>query len=143
MGEEFYAIIKLVSGEEIMSLVMVDEDQDNPIVILQNPVTIKTFTNNYGIRIGISPWMELSEDDCYFIKMDKIITITETSNKRLINLYDSFLNEDESSNLKLPGNNSNQTKLNSDMGYITSVDDAKKKLESIFQNLSVDDCSDL
>ena len=26
MGEEFYAIIKLVSGEEILSLVMVDEN---------------------------------------------------------------------------------------------------------------------
>ena len=36
MGEEFYAIIKLVSGEEIMSLISVDEEYEDPIVILQN-----------------------------------------------------------------------------------------------------------
>ena len=41
MGEEFYAIIKLVSGEEIFSLIMVDDEQENPIIIMQNPVLIK------------------------------------------------------------------------------------------------------
>ena len=38
MSEEFYAIIKLVSGEEIMSLVSVDEDYEDPIIILQKPI---------------------------------------------------------------------------------------------------------
>ena len=33
MGEEFYAIIKLVSGEEVFSLIMVDDEQENPIII--------------------------------------------------------------------------------------------------------------
>ena len=46
MGEEFYAVIKLVSGEEILSLVMVDDSGDEPIMVLQNPVIIKTFHNH-------------------------------------------------------------------------------------------------
>ena len=49
MGEEFYAIIKLVSGEEIFSLIMVDDEQENPIIIMQNPVLIKM-----GSRAGDS-----------------------------------------------------------------------------------------
>ena len=41
MGEEFYAVIKLVTGEEIFSLVMVDDNEGDTIVILQNPIIIK------------------------------------------------------------------------------------------------------
>ena len=41
MGEEFYAAIKLVTGEEIFSLISVDENDGDPIIILQNPVVMK------------------------------------------------------------------------------------------------------
>ena len=40
MEEEFYAVIKLVSGEEIFSLVSVDDQEDKTMLILNNPVTI-------------------------------------------------------------------------------------------------------
>ena len=36
MGDEFYCILKLVSGEEILSLIMIDENNGDPIIILQN-----------------------------------------------------------------------------------------------------------
>ena len=39
MEEEFYAIIKLVSGEEIMALVSVDDNDNDPILICQNPTS--------------------------------------------------------------------------------------------------------
>ena len=38
---EFYAVIKLVSGEEIFSLIDVDLEPEDPIIILQNPVKMK------------------------------------------------------------------------------------------------------
>ena len=39
MEEEFHAIIKLVSGEEIFSLVMVENpDDEDPLLVLQNPL---------------------------------------------------------------------------------------------------------
>ena len=41
MEEEFYAIIKLVSGEEVMALVSVDDNDNDPIVILQKPLILK------------------------------------------------------------------------------------------------------
>ena len=34
MGEEFYAILKLVSGEEIFSLILVDDEHDADTVIV-------------------------------------------------------------------------------------------------------------
>ena len=43
MEEEFYSIIKLVSGEEIFALVSVDENQEESCIVLQNPVVMKMF----------------------------------------------------------------------------------------------------
>ena len=134
MGEEFYAIIKLVSGEEIMSLVMVDDTNDETVIVLQNPVTMKTFQNHQGIHIKVRPWMEMSDDDFYIIKMDKIITITETSNEKIINLYNKFISEDDYDEMNEYSNNSGKIKLSSKMGYIDSVKEARKKLEAIFNN---------
>jgi hypothetical protein len=41
MGEDFYCILKLISGEEILSLISVDENDGDPIVVLQNPVIME------------------------------------------------------------------------------------------------------
>ena len=63
MEEEFYAIIKLVSGEEIMSVVMPDENNEETILILQNPVIMKMYQNGVGHYIKVKPWMELNDED--------------------------------------------------------------------------------
>jgi len=41
MGEEFYSIIKLMTGEEIFALVSVDDSGNSPLIILQNPLVMK------------------------------------------------------------------------------------------------------
>ena len=78
MGDEFYSIIKLVSGEEIFSLISVDDSGDDPIIILQNPITMKMFSNTNGSHIKVKPWIELSKEDFFMIRSDKIITMTES-----------------------------------------------------------------
>ena len=40
MEEEFYASIKLVSGEEVFALVSASEEEDRTLLILDNPVII-------------------------------------------------------------------------------------------------------
>jgi len=141
MGEEFYAVIKLVSGEEILSLVMVDDSGDEPIMVLQNPVVMKTFHNHQGVHIKVKPWMEMTEDDFYFITLDKIITCTETSNDKLINIYNRFLEEDDDGDIDVY-TKSGQVKPDERMGYISSVMEARRKLESIYRDLSVEDNKD-
>ena len=92
MGDEFYCILKLVSGEEILSLIMIDENNGDPIIILQNPVIMKpsvSSTGNYYVKIN--SWMEMSNDDIFFIKFDKVITMTETKESRLIQLYEYYI----------------------------------------------------
>jgi hypothetical protein len=133
MEEEFYSILKLVSGEEIFSLISVDENDGDPIIILQRPVIMKTVTNSNEISyIKIKPWMEISDDDIFFIKLDKVITMTESKDTKLIQLYEYYLNDDSVEVYK-PGG---QVSLDSEMGYIDTVKDARKKLEDLFKKKS-------
>ena len=79
MGEEFYAIIKLTSGEEILSVVCVDESEDEAVIILNNPVAMK-YINHPGMRslVKVKPWLELSDQDIFVIRQDKIINVLNT-----------------------------------------------------------------
>lgn len=132
MGEEFYCILKLVSGEEILSLVMIDENEGDPIIVLQNPVTMKTFQNHQGTHLKVKPWIELSSDDFFMIKLDKVITMTETKDKKLIDIYNNYISDDDSIEVYHP---SGQVKPSTKMGYISSVEDARKKLEKLFKGI--------
>ena len=132
MGEEFYAIIKLVSGEEILSLVMVDENDGDPVVVLQNPITMKSFHNQHGMHIKVKPWIEMSSDDFFIIRPDKIITMTETKDERLIDIYTNYIEDDDTIDVYNP---SGKVKPSSKMGYISSVEDAREKLERLFKGI--------
>ena len=130
MEDEFYAIIKLVSGEEIFSLVLVDNYQDeNTVIALQNPVMMWSNVTPNGTFIKVKPWMELTDEDIFMIHLDKVITMTESKDKKLINLYNHYINEDDNKIFSIDG----KTKPNYEMGYISTVDEARKKLERVFK----------
>ena len=132
MEEEFYSIIKLTSGEEIMSLVSIDENDGDPLVVLQNPITMKMIETSHGIHIKVKSWMELSSDDFFIIRMDKIITMTETKDEKMIEIYNDYIEDDDMFNI--PESRSGKIKPSRKMGYISSVEESRKKLEDIFNN---------
>jgi len=130
MGEEFYSAIKLVSGEEIFSLIYIDENEGDPVVVLQDPVIIKVTNNQTGTYVKIKPWMEIPQDDIYIIKLDKIITMTEVKDSNTILLYQRYLNDDEEIY------DSGRVKISDKMGYVSSVEDARKNLEDLYKDNS-------
>jgi len=131
MGEEFYAILKLVSGEEIFSLIVVDNEDDNDtVIVLQNPVLMSTNTTPNGTFIKVKPWMELPNDDIFIIRLDKVITMTESKDEKLITLYNHYNND---TNIDIIDKKTGLTKPNYEMGYISSVEDARRKLEKLFK----------
>ena len=137
MGDEFYAIIKMISGEEVLSLVAVDENDGDPVLVLQNPVIVKMSETKYGSFLKIKPWIELSDDDFFLIRQDKIITMTETNDKKLIVIYNQYISESNEHQLDMP-NEHGKVKPSEKMGYITSVKKARKDLENIFK-LEIED----
>ena len=77
MREEFYAIIKLVSGEEVMSLVVIDEHNDESVLLLQDPIVMNMNTNQNMSYVKVKPWLELTDESVFLLTLDKIITMTE------------------------------------------------------------------
>jgi len=129
MEEEFYSIIKLVSGEEIFALVTVDENDDNPILVLQNPVVISTINTPGGSMIKVKPWMNMTDETMFMIRLDKIITMIEAKDQKLIDVYENYINEPDDEDISLDGSVMPTPK----MGYLSSVKDARKDLEDLFK----------
>ena len=128
MEEEIYSIIKLVSGEEIFALVSVDENDENPILVLQNPVVISTVNTPGGSMIKVKPWLNLTEESMFMIRLDKVITMIEAKDQKLIDVYNNY-NEDTDEEESLDGSVMPTPK----MGYLSSVKDARKDLEDLFK----------
>ena len=129
MGEEFSCILKLVSGEEIISLITIDETGDEAIIVAQNPLIMKVqYAPDGTSYIKVKSWMDLSSEDIFVIKPDKVITMTETKDQKLIDIYNDFIKDDDQDIFSPPG----KTKVTSEMGLIGKVSDARIKLENIY-----------
>ena len=129
MGEEFHAALKLITGEEIFALVSVDENDGDSIIMLSNPVIMKMMQSPAGQYVKVKPWLELPDQDLFLIKYDKIVTMSEVTDKQMIKFYTRYLNEDDI-DIEVDG----KVSLNDKMGLLTTVDDARKSLENIFKN---------
>ena len=70
----------------------------------------------------------------FVVNMDDVLTLSESSDIGMINMYQSFVRQscDPTGN-PFNSNSNNHSKLNRDMGYISSVSDAKDILEKIFK----------
>ena len=132
MGDDFYCILKLVSGEEILSIVSVDDNDGDPIVVLQNPVILELIDTKEKSYVKVRPWMELPSDDFFMVKLDKVITMTETTDRKLIDIYTKYLNDDDSIDVY---RSSGEVKVSNEMGYVSSVEDARKKLEELYKGI--------
>ena len=130
MGEEFHAVIKLITGEEIFALVSVDENDGDPIIMLQSPVVMKMMHNPTGEYVKIRPWLEIPTDDLYLIKYDRIVTMSEINDEQTIHFYERYLNESEEHDMEFDG----RVKLNTKLGFVATVDDARKSLERIYND---------
>ena len=118
--EEFLAALKLVSGEEILSIVTSVRDDNGDYLIVDNPIEVEEVVmqgNKAGAKV--SPWMKFSKEEQFIIPKDKIITIVEVDAEVQV-FYDMSLR-----------------KLNGDLipegkGRISTVDEARVSLEKSY-----------
>ena len=130
MKEEFHGVVKLITGEEIFALISIEETDEEPIIMLQSPVVMKVLHNGTGQYVKIKPWMELPEEDLYLIKMDKIITMTETKDKQMINFYERYLNDND---VEIVMDGKVSILDNDQLGFVATVEESRKKLEDIYK----------
>ena len=140
MGDEFYSILKLVSGEEIFALVCVDESDDDPILILHNPIKMKPLhpQSNQLSYIKVTPWMDMTDEDMYVLKMDKVITMIECRDQKLIKIYKQYIEEKDEDDMKVINTRSEKGKIkwpgDPKLGYISSVEKKRELLEKLFKS---------
>jgi len=133
MEEDFYATIKLISGEEIFSIVCPSEEDERTMLILNNPVTIEVIVmKQIGMQgYKIDPWLRFADDDTFLLDMSKVLTISEVRDEETIEMYHKFLRQKDESDSKNP--------LTPEMGYISSVSEARKKLEKLYKSQDLKD----
>ena len=79
MEDDFYATLKLKSGEEIFALVIASEEENRTMLVVHNPViitAIKAKESIVGYRL--EPWLKTTKEDMFVINMDNIITLSES-----------------------------------------------------------------
>ena len=125
--DDFYATIKLNSGEEVFAKVAASEEEDRTMLILHTPVTVSEIKNKSGlVGYKVEPWLKTTRDDMFIIDMNNVITLSESSDMEMIIMYQHFLRDAQREM-------HHQHKLNRRMGYISNVKDAKENLEKIFK----------
>lgn len=94
MEEEFYASMKLTSGEEVVAKVCYDHDDD--VVIAFNPRVVEKVEMNKRNMIveGIvfDDWMNATDEDMFIIPRNQIITMVELD-KRIKGFYEDHLSD--------------------------------------------------
>ena len=129
MDEEFYATVKLTTGEEIVAKVVYLEDEDK--VLLENPLQVLAAKQRKG-QLEVSgfsfiEWISASFDKMFIIKRHHIMTMTEID-PLIQDFYEKTLQRMENGK-SLTGR---AGKLPRDSGYLGSVTEMKKSLEDIF-----------
>jgi hypothetical protein len=130
MEDDFYATIKLVTGEEIFSKVSVCEEENRTLLLLSNPIVVEEIKmKKYGtIGWKVESWLKTTDDDMFIIDMNKVMTITENNNVEIISVYHQYVRESSSEK-----ESSTKETLNRKMGYISSVIEAKEILEKLYK----------
>ena len=126
--DDFYATVKLKSGEEIFAKVAASEEEDRTLLIVTNPIIVNEIKSRIGV-VGykIEPWLKTTKDDMFIINMSDVLTMSESSDVEMIQMYQSFVRDSES-------DRTGQPKLSRKMGFISTVNDAKEILEKIYKS---------
>jgi len=124
--DDFYATIKLKSGEEIFAKIACSEEEDRAFLLLTNPVIISQIKNRSGVTgYKVEPWIKTSKEDLFIINIEDVLTLTESDDPETITMHQTFSQQQ---------NNyfDRKTKLNRKMGYISTISEAKKSLEELY-----------
>ena len=129
MEEEFYATVKLLSGEELVSKVSYLSDEDK--LILEKPLIVENAKHRKGqvevTGFALKEWISATFDDMFIIKRDHVMTIIEIEGE-IVDFYEKTLTRLESGK-SLAGRGN---KLPRTSGYVGSVKEMKKTLEDIY-----------
>ena len=126
MEDDFYATIKFKNGEEIFAKVSASEEEDRTMLVLSNPV-MATEVKAKGGLVGykVEPWLKTTKEDMFIINMADVLTISESNDIHMISMFQQFVQDSDKMKKGEP-------KISRKMGYISTIKEAKKSLEKLY-----------
>ena len=129
MEDDFYATLKFKNGEEVFAKVAASEEEDRTLLIVSHPITVSEIKHKSGGLLGykVEPWLKTSNEDLFILNMNDILTLSESSDVEMIQMYQSFIRDSTEEK-------QGQSKMSRKMGFLGRVDDTKEILEKIYKN---------
>jgi len=125
--DEFVAAIKLVTGEEVLTKVVVNNDHQEETIILDNPLIcqeVRSMGANIPLGYKFEPWIKMSDEDVFIIHMTSIITMTEIKDKNVIKTYNQVVEK---------GFERQDPDVTREMGSRGTVKDCRDMIEKLYR----------
>ena len=125
--DDFYATLKLKTGEEIFAKVAATEEEDRTMLLVSNPVVVNEIKSRSGV-VGykVEPWLKTTTEDMFILNIADILTMSESSDIEMIMMYQDYVRSSNS-------DEDNNKQINRRMGRIGNINDAKEVLEKLFK----------
>lgn len=132
MEDDFYATLKLKTGEEIFAKVIPTDESESLKLLVTNPIVITNLNSRTGNKVGykVEPWLKTTKEDMFVINLTDVITISESRDIEMIMMHQTFIKKQNDTVFETKKPN-----MTRKMGYISDVNEAKKILEKIYKNL--------
>ena len=132
--DSFFATVKLLTGEEILTEVMLCEENDEQFFVFHNPIVI-TENNHVDMQKGVvvsglvpKKWLLYASDDVTIVQRHHVVSMSELD-KFGVEFYKKALIAAMASN---PIKKKVETKNNS--GFVGKIEAFREKLEDMFDN---------
>ena len=128
--DDFYATLKLKTGEEIFAKIAASEEEDRTMLLVSNPIIVGEIKSKHGV-VGykVEPWLKTTTEDMFILDMKDILTMSESSDIEMIMMYQDYLRSSDREK-------KDQSNISRKMGYLGTVNDTKELLEKIFKKSS-------
>ena len=126
--DEFIATIKLVTGEEILTKVIVNNDSNEDQIILDHPLIcheVRSHGANVPMGYKFEPWMKMSDEDTFILNMNNIITISEIKDNMVLETYNNVVQKGFTRDTN--------PEITRDMGYLNSVNKSRSIIEKLYK----------
>lgn len=125
--DDFYATLKLKTGEEIFAKIAATEEEDRTMLLVSNPVVVNEIKSRSGV-VGykVEPWLKTTTEDMFILNIADILTMSESSDIEMIMMYQDYVRSSKS-------DDDNSKQINRRMGRIGNINDAKEILEKLYK----------
>ena len=86
--DDFYATLKLKSGEELFARVSATDEGDRTLLLVSHPIIVEQIKLRGSLGgYKFEPWLKSSNEDLFIINLDDVLTMSESDNVEMAVSY--------------------------------------------------------